>query len=124
MIGKLPNAAIRPTALGVSFQQSTYGAAVPVYYGTTRGSLILIWAANLRQAAQATKGKGKARRPKDPTSQPNYVENVDFLIGHNPIATPLSLWFNQAKLELVNTKYSAAITAGSTASVTISDSLF
>jgi len=46
-----------------------------------------IWAANLRKGGSSKKGK-KGKRP------PTYVENIDMLIGSNPISGILQIWKN------------------------------
>lgn len=95
MIGSKSQSSVRPAALGSTLQSSTYGQVIPVIFGRAKTALYLIWAANLRQAGGGKKYK-KSFGKKNP---PDYVENADFLIGHNPIVTPLQFWANQ------NTRY-------------------
>lgn len=81
-------AAARPTALGSLLQASTYGMTIPVVYGVTQSPLLAIWAANLRQGGSVKKFK---QLKKGITA---YVENIDFLLGHNPIRGVLQMWTN------------------------------
>jgi hypothetical protein len=88
MIGKQSIA--RPTALGTLLQSSTYGATIPSHYGTPRGVPLPIWAANLRQGGSGKKLKNKKK------GIVAYVENIDMLLGSNPITTILQIWANQS----------------------------
>lgn len=89
MIGKM--SAQKPTALGTLLQAATYGLTIPTVYGTTQTSVLAIWAANLRQ------GSCHGKKKKTP---PQYVENIDFLIGSNPIEGVLQVWENSNKYPL------------------------
>jgi Putative phage tail protein len=120
MIGKIPHSRIKPQALGVTSNSSTYGQTIPVIYGRTVGALYLIWCANVRPGPSAKKGKSGGSK-KGKGSVTTYVANADCLIGTNPIVNILECWDNNnAKLGLNFVKYSTA----SAQSVTISDSLF
>jgi hypothetical protein len=81
---------IKPWAAGILPQAAVYGAAIPVIYGITKVSPLMIWANNLRknpnQSKKATAKGGQA-----------YVEDIDFLLGHNPITTVLNFWMNGAR---------------------------
>lgn len=127
MIGGKSQSSIRPAALGSTLQSSTYGQVIPVIYGRAKSALYLIWAANLRQAGGGKKYK-KSLGKKNP---PDYVENADFLIGHNPIVTPLQFWANQnTRYPLNFVKYTTSsfpgqgTSLGAPGSLTISDSNF
>ena len=117
MFGKHNNASIRPYALGISPQSSVYGATIPVVYGTTKVTPQLIWAANLRQAGGSNKTvKVKKNGPA------TYAENVDFLLGHNPLNAVLQMWQNQGgKQGMSFAAQSFSISPGGVASVTITD---
>ncbi len=120
MIGKLSNSRIKPQALGVTSNSSTYGQTIPVIYGRTAGALYLIWCANVRPGPSAKKGKsGGSKKGKGTVT--TYVANADALVGTNPIAHILECWDNNnAKLGLNFVEYSAPAAS----SVTIPDSLF
>lgn len=122
MFGGKNNALHQAYLAGLQAQTSVYGATIPLYYGRTRGNPLLIWAANLRNGAGlASNKKGKKK------GAPNFVENVDFLLGHNPIAGVLQFWYNNAKLGLNFQKLTTAITypfANSNGHVTIADPQF
>lgn len=89
MLGKA-NSNIRPVALGTTVQSSTYGQTIPVIYGRIKSALYLIWEANIRQESGKKTSKKKGKK-----GSVQYAANVDFLIGHNPILTPLQFWVNQ-----------------------------
>ncbi len=94
MIGGKSNAWQRAYLAGIQAQTSVYGATIPVYYGRMRGSPLLIWQNGLREGAGLSQKKGKKK------GSPNFVENVDFLLGHNPLAGVLQFWYNNSKLKL------------------------
>ena len=98
MIGKM--SAQKPTALGTLIQASTYGLTIPTIYGTTQTSLLAIWAANLSQGSC----HGKKKKLLKKKSPPTYVEDIDFLIGSNPIEGVLQIWNNTNKYPLNFTK--------------------
>lgn len=87
-------AATAPTALGSLLQAATYGQTIPTVYGMTMSPLLAIWAANLRQGGSVKKFK---QLKKGITA---YVENIDFLIGHNPIMGVQQMWNNGAAIPL------------------------
>lgn len=86
MIGGKPGAANKPTALGTQLNASVYGLTKPTVIGTTLATLLLIWAANLRQGHSSKKAKKKGVK--------TYVENINALICSNPAETPLQMWSN------------------------------
>jgi hypothetical protein len=90
MIGKFNHAKTRASGLGTLLNSSVYGSAIPTIIGRSRTNLLQIWANNIRQGSSGKKGKkaGKKGAP------PNYIENVDFLIGSNPIVMPMQAWGN------------------------------
>src|ERR1700735_2683733 len=104
MIGGKAQSRQRPTALGTMLQASTYGMTLPTYYGTTRAALLATWAANLRQGGSDKKGKKKGVQ--------TYVENIDFLLGSNPIECVLQTWNNSTKFPLDFLVYRVAPGAG------------
>jgi hypothetical protein len=97
-IGKA-QAAQAPTALGSMLQASTYGATIPQVYGMTLSPLLAIWAANLRQGGSTKKFK---QLKKGITA---YVENIDFLLGSNPILGVNQMWINGATIPLALVTY-------------------
>jgi hypothetical protein len=86
MIGKSPDNIIRAGAIGTMINASTYNRTIPLIFGTTRASLLATWAANIRLGASGKKAKKKGVQ--------TYVENIDFLVGHNPLGGPLQFWDN------------------------------
>jgi hypothetical protein len=119
MIGGKSQSSVKPVALGATLQSSTYGQTIPVLFGRTKQSLYVIWAANIRQSGGGKKSKkgGKKGPP------PDYYENIDFLIGHNPIVTPLQFWAKQdARYPFNFVKHSGSMSGG--VSVTVPDGLF
>lgn len=75
-----------PTAIGTLLNASTYGATIPTIYGTVRSAVLAMWAANIRNGGSDKKAKKKGVQ--------TYVENIDFLIGSNPIEGVLQAWAN------------------------------
>src|ERR1700722_1502361 len=106
----------RPTALGTLVQASTYGMVLPTYFGTVKGALLAIWAANLRKGGSSAK-KGKKK------SISTYVENIDFLIGSNPIQGCLQAWLNSNRYPLNFQTYRHQL-IGSGGTITVPDSNF
>ena len=102
MIGGKNQASQQLTAFGSMLQASTYGMAIPVIYGMTQSPLLAIWAANLRQGGSLKKFK---QMKKGITS---YCENIDFLIGKNPIQGVLQMWNNGALYPLTFMVYSTS----------------
>lgn len=114
-VGK-SQAALRPTALGTLLQSSAYGSVIPVGYGMTQSVLLANWAANLRQGGSIKKFK---QLKKGITA---YVENIDFILGHNPIRGVNQVWVNGGLYPLTYT--SETVSVNLTPSVTISDPKF
>lgn len=117
MIGGKNQGAIKPTALGSMLQASTYGQTIPTIYGMTQSPLLAIWAANLRQGGSVKKFK---QMKKGITT---YVENIDFLIGHNPIMGVMQMWNNGSLYPLTFTSQSFTASGGRQSFV-VSDSNF
>jgi len=108
MIGSKNQASVRPIALGATVANSTYGATIPVIFGRIKSALYLIWNQDLRQGSGGKKLKKIATLGKK--GAPTYVERVDFLLGHNPIAGVLQFWQNQTtKLPLNFASYTLTI---------------
>jgi len=76
--------------------------------------------------ANLRKGKGLSTSKKAKKGEPNYVENVDFLIGHNPIAGVLQFWYNNTTLQMNFEKQSGTLTPDGNGGgyITVSDSEF
>lgn len=91
MNGFKAQGATKPTAMGSLLQAATYGATIPVIYGQTQSPLLAIWAANLRQGTSNKKLKNFISKLK---GTEGYEENVDFLLGHNPIMGVLQFMVN------------------------------
>ena len=108
----------RPTAMGSLLQASAYGATIPVIYGQTQSNLLAIWAANLRQGGGGTK---KFKQSKKGIT--NYCENIDFLLGHNPIMGVLQIINNGSNTPLAFTKQTFS-GAGGRQSFTVTDAHF
>ena len=87
-------AGAQPYAYGSLLQAATYGVAIPIGYGMTISPLLAIWTANLRQGGSSKKFKQLKK------SMPSYIENIDFVIGHNPIVGVNQLWINSGTLPL------------------------
>lgn len=109
MQGFKSQASQKPTAMGSLLQASTYGATIPVGYGQTQSPMLAIWAANLRQGGGVKKFKQFKK------GITNYVENIDFLLGHNPIMGVLQVVVNGGNypLNFTSQSFSAAAGAGS-----------
>jgi hypothetical protein len=116
-IGK-NQAAQQPTAFGSMLQASTYGMAIPVIFGRTQSPLLAIWAANLRQGGSTKKFK---QMKKGLTA---YCENINFLIGKNPIMGVLQMWNNSALYPLTFTDYSVTTGNFGTSTFTVPDADF
>jgi hypothetical protein len=84
-------AATKPTALGSMLQSSTYGMTIPMVFGRVLSPVLSIWAAHLRSG-----GSDKKKKTLFKKSPPTYVENIDFILGHNPIFNVLQIWRNQS----------------------------
>lgn len=107
-----------PTALGSMLQAATYGQTIPVVYGMTMSPLLAIWAANLRQGGSTKKFK---QLKKGITA---YVENIDFLLGCNPIMGVQQMWNNGGTIPLTFTSHSFTATQFGSGSFTIPDAHF
>lgn len=118
MIGGKGNSSVQPTALGSMIQSSTYGQTIPTPYGLVKTPLLPIWAQNLRKGGSSKKFKQKKK------GQPTYIENVDFLIGHNPLLGICQAWSNSTKLPLVFTSVGVAVSSYGPQTITISDAHF
>lgn len=122
MIGGKAQSGYRPSAIGLTMQSAVYGSTIPVIFGRIKGAMYLIWAENLRKHSSSKKLLKKG--------QPTWAENVDFLIGQNPINGVLQMWQdNNTKLPLNFVKTSLAGTGfgpapGDSGTYTIADSNF
>jgi len=113
---------IKPNALGAMLQASTYGATIPTIYGRTKSPMLLIWANCFREGPSSKKYKKKGGKKGDP---PTFNENVDFLLGSNPIQGVLQFWRNkEEKFPLDFTVFSTTLPTGPDGTKTISDSAF
>jgi hypothetical protein len=108
----------RPTAFGSMLQASTYGLVIPVPYGRCQTPLYAIWANNLRQGGSIKKFK---QMKKGMTA---FCENINFLIGKNPILMALQTWNNGAILPLSDQVYTTTATAGTAGVFTVPDPYF
>lgn len=106
MFGSAKQSSAKPTAFGSLLQSSCYGNAIPKIYGMTQTTLMAIWAANLRQGPSNKKLKNFFAAKK---SGPEYVENIDFLVGHNPIYGIGQLWNNGSLYPLTIVKVSQSL---------------
>jgi hypothetical protein len=91
----------QPSALGTLINASTYGMTIPTIYGMARGAFLPIWAANLREGDSGKKGKGFLGHLFG-LHVPTYVENVDYLIGSNPIEYIGQIWSNNTNRYTMN----------------------
>jgi hypothetical protein len=110
----------KPTAMGSLLQASTYGSTIPVIYGMTMSPLLAIWAANLRASATSSLKKLKAAKK----GVSDYVENIDFLLGHNPIRGVFQFWVNGAPWPLTFTKQVFTLNFEGSPQLTITDPHF
>jgi hypothetical protein len=116
MLGGKSQSSIRPVALGTTVDSSTYGAAIPLIYGLTAGGTQIIWMRNIRQQSSKKAKKGKGT--------PDYVANVDFLFGHNPIMGVGQGYINQNQWLILNAvKYSHDFGFEPVPTITVPDSL-
>lgn len=104
----------QPTAMGSLLQSSAYGSAIPVIYGMTQSAPLAIWAGNIRQGGN----KGKAKQFKKGITQ--YIEDIDFLIAHNPVRGINQIMYNGGLLPLAleSQSFTYPSTAGATVVVT------
>lgn len=80
----------RPTAFGTLLSAATYGQTIPKIYGMTQSPWLPIWAANLRMGA----GPGQKKFKNFKKGIQNYIENIDGIIGHNPIRSVNQVFVN------------------------------
>jgi Putative phage tail protein len=104
-IGK-SQAAQAPTAMGSLLQASTYGQTIPTIYGMTQSPLLAMWAANLRQGGSTKKFK---QLKKGITA---YVENIDFLLGSNPILYTNTMWDNGSPIPVQLESVTGGVSGG------------
>ena len=97
---------------------TAYGAAIPVIYGMTQSNLLAIWAANLRQGGGNTK---KFKQIKKGIT--NYCENIDFLLGHNPIRGVIQVQDNGTNFPVAFTSQSFS-GSGGRQTLTVTDAHF
>jgi hypothetical protein len=105
----------QPTAMGSLLQSSAYGSAIPVIYGMTQSPPLAIWAANLRQGGSIKKGKQFKKGITD------YVEDIDFLIAHNPVRGVCQIMNNGSLVPLTVSKQSFTYPNLAGASVEVTD---
>ena len=118
MFGMKGQSSAAPSALGTLVQASTYGMTIPVTIGMTRGAPLLIWAAGFSQGqCNGKKGKSGGILGFLGLAPPQYVEWVDFLLGHNPINQVLRWWVNGKLYNVGFGKYTA--NAGLGGSITL-----
>lgn len=116
MIGGKAQGQTRPTALGTQLNASVYGATIPTIYGCPRIPPLVIWAANLREGGSSKKGKKKGVTA--------YVENIDFLLGSNPIENVLQIWSNNTNKYLLDFKRAGPLTSPGGVQITWTDTDF
>src|SRR6516164_5692789 len=115
MIGGKSQSAATPTALGSMLNAATYNRTIPEILGMTRSTFLAIWAAHLRHGSSNKKGKKKGVK--------TYVENIDMIIGTNPIEGVLQMWSNNTnRYNLIFQKQRSAI--GNTVTITDPDFYF
>jgi hypothetical protein len=120
MMGGKSNSLTRMYLGGLQSQSSVYGSTIPQIYGVTKSTPLLVWLPGVWLRPGAGLG-GK----KDGKGQTNYVDNADFMLGHNPIAGVLRFWYNNAGRGLHFVKYDNVYTPISGGfSVTIADTYF
>lgn len=83
--GKFNHATARPTVQDVMQQAATYGATIPVVFGTVLMPPLIIWLNGIK------KQSGKKSSKKGNTT---YTCQIDTLLGHNPIQTVEKAWRN------------------------------
>ncbi len=110
----------QPYAYGSLLQAATYGMTIPTIYGTTMSNLLAIWTANLRQGGSGKKGKQSFSQKK--SGGATYIENIDFLIGANPILGVLQIWNNGGTIPLAFTTH--VVTGTDIRSISIPDPNF
>lgn len=118
MIGGKSNARTTPTALGSMVSAGAYGMVIPQGYGLIKSPFLPIWAADLREGGSGKKFKNKKKGVK------TYIENIDLLLGHNPIMGVANIWNNATKIPLNFTSQVFAIGSFGTHTLTVTDSQF
>jgi hypothetical protein len=122
MIGSKGQSLYKPAALGATLQSSVYGQTIPVIFGRTKSAMYLIWAANLRKGVAGVAGDQGKKSAK--AGAPDYNQNVDFLIAHNPIVAALQAWVNQNAFYPLNFPKHTGSISWTASSLTIGDSNF
>lgn len=112
MLAGKNQASQQPTAMGSMLQAATYGLPIPIVMGITISPLLVIWANNLRQGGSGKKFKNLKKGIQ------SYVENIDFLIGKNPILGVLQMWANGGKYPLTIASQSVSFTTGHNLTIT------
>ena len=104
----------QPTAMGSLLQSSAYGSAIPCGYGMTQSPPLAIWAGKIRQGGSVKKFKQFKKGITD------YVEDIDFLIAHNPTRGVNQIMNNGSLVPMLATSQSFTypFTAGATVIVT------
>lgn len=121
MLSGKAQAATAPTALGSLLQAATYGQTIPTIYGMTMSPLLAIWAANLRKGVSNKKLKNFISKLK---GQTGYEENIDFLLGHNPIMGVQQMWNNGAPIPLAFTSQTFTASQFGGTEFTVTDAHF
>jgi len=98
-----------PVANGVRITKSLYGAAIPVWYGRTRGPVQLIWTGNFQKHTQGKKGKGGI----------TYSMNADMLLGFGPMQGVGAIWYNTAYFQGLLSSQNFTTGTGTTFSFTV-----
>ena len=104
--------------MGTLLQSSAYGSTIPVGYGLTQSNLLAIWAANIRQGGGNTKKFKQVKK-----GIINYCENIDFLLGHNPVRGVIQVMNNGSNTP-VNYTSASFSSAGGRQSFTVADPHF
>ncbi len=92
MFGKVSSSAIKPLALGVNLQSSTYGQTIPVILGMSRSQVYIIWQGSVTPVS----GTGKK-------GTPLYGIPGNFLLCHNPAIGTAQWW--SVNLQGANVNY-------------------
>lgn len=95
----------KPTAMGTLLQASAYGQTIPKIYGMTQSPLLFIWAANLRLGG----GPGSKKFKNFKKGVQNYIENIDALLGHNPIRNVNRVFVNGTPFPTEIVKYNPVL---------------
>jgi hypothetical protein len=92
MKGGVPNSQASGRAAGVSIQTSLYGTAVPYLAGRSKIVPKLVWLGQLVGVKQDT---GKKASKYGSGDVYRYYIPANFLLGHYPMRTPMSLFVNK-----------------------------